>query len=438
MTSKNTVTTSTIAAATSSPASSTTTDNQQQKPQLQQQQPAAATRQSSFLLKRKGLTINIDRSNEHPNIESDENIYLIKEGEDINDCSGFRKPQSLTQSSVIPVNNNNNNNNQNNNNSNEPLSPSLSPLSTSSSAFTDSESSAPNTPVSSNYFNCTPKSLSQSAPSIKLKINLNNLNNNQQLRQLQQANSGGGNNNNKSNTTTTTTTTSSKELGNSSSTSSSDDEPPESSRWLGCDNDKFKIFDPICSKVTDYLYMGSETVASDREKLASFGITHILNVSHQCANFFEHDTSLVYKKFPLLDNPTEDISLIFNQAIEFIESACAVNGRVFVHCQMGVSRSASICMLWIMKATRCSFEEASDLIKLIRPISRPNAGFQLCLLNWAIKEGIQAPNSHRCNNIDINTISARFQNLSLAPNILANLSSLATSEKSSFTIDDSN
>jgi len=395
------------------------------------------TRQSSFLLKRKGLTINIDRSNEAPNIESDENIYLIKDGENINniDNNGFRKPQSLTSSSIIPVNNNNNNNSSNtntinNNNSNLDTSPTNSPLSTPSSVYTDSESSAPNTPVSSNYFNCTPKSLSQSAPSIKLKINLNNLNNNQKLQQLQQAN------NNNSSTNTTSTNNITKELGNSSNCST-DEEPPESSRWLGCDNDKFKIFDPICSKVTDYLYMGSETVASDREKLASFGITHILNVSHQCPNFFQDDQTLTYKKFPLLDNPSEDISAIFNQAIEFIESACAKNGRVFVHCQMGVSRSASICMLWIMKATRCSFEEASDLIKLIRPISRPNAGFQLSLLNWAIKEGIQAPNSHRCNNIDINTISARFQSLSLSPNIVANLGSLAT-EKSSYTIDDSN
>eukprot|EP01132_Coremiostelium_polycephalum_P002402 gene2402-2969_t len=158
------------------------------------------------------------------------------------------------------------------------------------------------------------------------------------------------------------------------------------------------MYDPICSKVTDYLFMGSETVASDLELLKRNGITHIINASYQCQNFFEDNPEkpFVYKKFPLRDNPSEDISLVFNQVIEFIEMARSSGGKVFIHCQMGVSRSPCLCMLWVMKTTRCSLEEASDHIRVIRPISRPNAGFQLSLLNWAIKEGIQAPNSHRC------------------------------------------
>ncbi|KAN0025236.1 hypothetical protein ACTFIU_003495 [Dictyostelium citrinum] len=200
------------------------------------------------------------------------------------------------------------------------------------------------------------------------------------------------------------------------------EEPLESSRWLGCDLDKFKTYDPICSKVTDYLYMGSETVASNLEILKSNGITHIINASYQCENFFQDNPMFEYRKLYLRDSPLEDISLVFDQVIEFIERAIACHGKVFIHCQMGVSRSSCLCMLWIMKTTRCSLEEASDLVKQVRPISRPNAGFQLSLLNWAIKEGIQAPNSHRCStNVQTNYASSQFQSLALSPTLVATL-----------------
>eukprot|EP01133_Synstelium_polycarpum_P007195 gene7195-8358_t len=194
-----------------------------------------------------------------------------------------------------------------------------------------------------------------------------------------------------------------------------EDEAPESSRWLGCDIDKFKLYDPICSQVTDYLYMGSETIASDLSVLRQKGITHILNASMQCENFFEHhpDHPFIYRKFALRDTPIEDIGAVFSDVIAFIEQARNSGGRVFVHCQMGVSRSPCLCILWTMHSTRCTFDEASDAIKSIRPISRPNAGFQLTLLNWAIAQGIQPPNSHRGaslnnNNNDNNDLKANL------------------------------
>ena len=47
------------------------------------------------------------------------------------------------------------------------------------------------------------------------------------------------------------------------------------------------------SKIFDYLYLGNEWNASNLPQLKELGITHVLNVTMEIANFFSHE--LVYK-----------------------------------------------------------------------------------------------------------------------------------------------
>ncbi|GAM22724.1 hypothetical protein SAMD00019534_058990, partial [Acytostelium subglobosum LB1] len=156
------------------------------------------------------------------------------------------------------------------------------------------------------------------------------------------------------------------------------------------DENGLKRYETVCTQVTDYLFMGGERVAANLDQLRSHGITHVLNASLQCDNFFEHHPMqpFIYRKFPLRDTAEEDIGAIFPGVIEFIEMARRANGKVFVHCQMGVSRSPCLCTVWTMYSNRCSLREASDYIKSIRPISLPNVGFQLSLKRWAEREGL--------------------------------------------------
>ncbi|KAM9971317.1 hypothetical protein ACTFIW_011294 [Dictyostelium discoideum] len=385
---------------------STTTTTTTTTTTLTPQQPQQQQEQSSFKMKRKlGLTITVDKSKDFvittlPNLKN--NISINYNNNNNNN-----------------MNNMNNINNNNNNNNiikyiNEPITLEDSDSSSSTSSSSSSSYSEPTTP--SNYMNlASPKrnfnlklNLENIKPNLNIQIDLNNNNNNNIIN---------SNNKNKNNIDNNNNNNINSDINNNKI-----EEPLESSRWLGCDLDKFKTYDPICSKVTDYLYMGSETVASNLEILKSNGITHIINASYQCDNFFQDNPMFEYRKLHLRDSPLEDISLVFEQVIEFIERAIACNGKIFIHCQMGVSRSSCLCMLWIMKTTRCSLEEASDLVKQVRPISRPNAGFQLSLLNWAIKEGIQAPNSHRCStNVQTNYASSQFQSLALSPTLVATL-----------------
>ena len=47
------------------------------------------------------------------------------------------------------------------------------------------------------------------------------------------------------------------------------------------------------SQIFDYLFLGNEWNASNLTQLNQLGVTHVLNVTMEIANFFSHE--LVYK-----------------------------------------------------------------------------------------------------------------------------------------------
>ena len=51
------------------------------------------------------------------------------------------------------------------------------------------------------------------------------------------------------------------------------------------------------------------------------------------------------------------------------------DGRVLVHCKMGISRSASTVCAYLMKSLNWSLEQALSHVKTCRPIANPNDGF---------------------------------------------------------------
>lgn len=69
-------------------------------------------------------------------------------------------------------------------------------------------------------------------------------------------------------------------------------------------------------EILPYLYLGSEYHASCKPMLKNLGITALLNVSHTCPNHFED--CFTYKSIPIEDSKSEDISVWFSEAINFI------------------------------------------------------------------------------------------------------------------------
>jgi protein-tyrosine phosphatase len=57
-------------------------------------------------------------------------------------------------------------------------------------------------------------------------------------------------------------------------------------------------------------------------------------------------------------------------------------GGVLVHCMMGISRSSSVCIAWLMSRKAMSYDDAYKLMKAKRPIVCPNSGFAAQLKMW--------------------------------------------------------
>lgn len=69
-------------------------------------------------------------------------------------------------------------------------------------------------------------------------------------------------------------------------------------------------------EILPHLLLGSESHASQLDMLKRIGVTALLNVSHSCPNHFEKD--FIYKCIPVQDSSFEDISVYFDDAIQFI------------------------------------------------------------------------------------------------------------------------
>ncbi|XP_073399705.1 dual specificity protein phosphatase 4 [Dendrobates tinctorius] len=133
-------------------------------------------------------------------------------------------------------------------------------------------------------------------------------------------------------------------------------------------------------EILPFLYLGSAYHAARRDMLDALGITALLNVSSDCPNHFEGHFQ--YKCIPVEDNHKADISSWFMEAIEYIDSVKTNHGRVLVHCHAGISRSATICLAYLMMKKRVKLEEAFEFVKQRRSIISPNFSFMGQLLQF--------------------------------------------------------
>ena len=79
-----------------------------------------------------------------------------------------------------------------------------------------------------------------------------------------------------------------------------------------------------------------------------------------------------------MDSPKENIRVIFKECFEFIENNIK-NGNVYVHCYMGISRSATIVIAYLMKTKKWDLKKALEYVKSKRSKVNPNRGFLMTL-----------------------------------------------------------
>lgn len=85
------------------------------------------------------------------------------------------------------------------------------------------------------------------------------------------------------------------------------------------------------------LFLGNAAHSEDITKIQKYNIRYILNVS-TLPNVFEDTGKIKYLQIAITDHWSQDLSVHFPSAIEFIEEAKAKNVSCLVHCLAGVSR----------------------------------------------------------------------------------------------------
>ncbi|XP_029459745.1 dual specificity protein phosphatase 26 [Rhinatrema bivittatum] len=138
------------------------------------------------------------------------------------------------------------------------------------------------------------------------------------------------------------------------------------------------------------LYLGDQDIAADRRELSRLGITHILNASHsKWRGGAEHYEGMrvTYQGIEAQDSPTFDMSVHFYPAADFIHKALRErHGKILVHCAVGVSRSATLVLAYLMIHHHMALVEAIKTVKDHRGII-PNRGFlrQLVALDNSLR-----------------------------------------------------
>ncbi|KAM7016335.1 uncharacterized protein RBU47_005117 [Passerculus sandwichensis] len=145
---------------------------------------------------------------------------------------------------------------------------------------------------------------------------------------------------------------------------------------------------PSCNHVDEVwpnLFLGDLVTANNRFVLWKMGVTHVLNAAHGTS--YSHGgqdfygATIDYYGVPAHDLPSFDISQFFFSAAQFIHNALNTPGaKILVHCAVGVSRSASLVLAYLMINHHLPLVEAIKTVKEHRWIS-PNRGFLKHLQN---------------------------------------------------------
>jgi predicted protein tyrosine phosphatase len=155
----------------------------------------------------------------------------------------------------------------------------------------------------------------------------------------------------------------------------------------------YSFFNATC--ITPSIYLGSYSDALCAEILLEHGITHVLNISEECPiseSLLAHHDTIEIMQVPIKDHSDEPIHEHFKDCIEFIHGAVSRGEKILIHCRMGVSRSATIVLAYLMRygisgslaESPICYDAAFSFLKTKRPIICPNLGFTMALYDWDI------------------------------------------------------
>ncbi|MEO0236820.1 MAG: dual specificity protein phosphatase [candidate division WOR-3 bacterium] len=136
------------------------------------------------------------------------------------------------------------------------------------------------------------------------------------------------------------------------------------------------LVDPI-TQINQEIFLGQSRTTEYVEILRNLGITHIVSIGQSphpntlTANFAR------FILYDIKDENTENILYYFPSIFHFMRQAIREGGKIYVHCVMGISRSATIVIAFLRaNGYFDSLQDAYNYVKNRRPWINPNEGFK--------------------------------------------------------------
>ena len=136
------------------------------------------------------------------------------------------------------------------------------------------------------------------------------------------------------------------------------------------------------------LFLGpkSATHKANHDFLKSVDIKCIVSLSNTPINDeFKLSDTIQYYYFQAKDDQDFQISNLFDSIHKIMDDNILKGKNILIHCDMGVSRSGTIVVSYLMKTLKISCKEALKLTKKSRKAVRPNEGFMKQLEEFEVK-----------------------------------------------------
>jgi dual specificity protein phosphatase 1 len=171
----------------------------------------------------------------------------------------------------------------------------------------------------------------------------------------------------------------------------------------GCMDEQFQslsepMYDESRFELPDEILPGELYIGSKFSAVNGTALKELLNI-HQvmvcCTHLREYNAqhevgakpeqNLRYHRLPIHDSLNQDLIPFLPDAIQFIQDGHQQRGvATLVHCNAGVSRSASVCIAYLMKKKGMTFDEAYRFIKDRRKNIFPNSNFKNQLRTFSV------------------------------------------------------
>ena len=133
--------------------------------------------------------------------------------------------------------------------------------------------------------------------------------------------------------------------------------------------------------IDDFLYHGDLNQASNIGLLTKLDIRHIVSIcDYSLEKHITDKCNVLWINLP--DEMGANVKQYFEQTNQFLLECKNKNEKVLVHCQMGISRSSSIILAYLMKYHHDTLYKAYNYLLERRRIAAPNLSFVLQLIRY--------------------------------------------------------